>query len=202
MILLGHSVLYALGKMASNGEVRYMLVVAPFWGLLSAKGWEWIWATLEWRWPLRAAGVAALLPILANSYWGVVPLTLYTDWTEAREIVKWYESSSISKQYPRLSTGHQALYYFMEIPGNDSERGLDFRRDTLLPSPTPGVLIVWDPVYAMFNSDARRKVPLDDLIAAGWIDVTDRAPSFGKDWKILVSPNNATGATTSPAEMR
>jgi hypothetical protein len=202
MILIGHSVLYALGKMASNGEARYMLVVAPFWGLLSAKGWEWIWTRLDWRWPLRAAGVAALAPILANFYWGVVPLTLYTDWTQARDIVKWYESSPISKQYPRLSTGHQALYYFMGIPGNDSQRGLDFRRDTLLPTPPKGVLIVWDPVYAVFNSDARRKVPLEELIDAGWIDVTDRVPDFGKGWRILVSPQDATGATTLPAEMR
>jgi hypothetical protein len=43
MIFVGHSVLYALGKMASNGELRYMLIVAPFWALLAARGWEWVW---------------------------------------------------------------------------------------------------------------------------------------------------------------
>jgi len=43
MILVGHSVLYALGKMASNGELRYMLIVAPFWALLATRGWEWVW---------------------------------------------------------------------------------------------------------------------------------------------------------------
>lgn len=38
MILVGHSVLYAMGKMASNGELRYMLIVAPFWALLATRG--------------------------------------------------------------------------------------------------------------------------------------------------------------------
>ena len=32
MILVVHSLLYRPGRMASNGEPRYMLVVAPFWG--------------------------------------------------------------------------------------------------------------------------------------------------------------------------
>ena len=31
--LVGHSILTATGKLASNGELRYMLIVAPFWGV-------------------------------------------------------------------------------------------------------------------------------------------------------------------------
>jgi len=38
LILFAHSVIYALGLMASNGELRYMLIVAPFWALLAARG--------------------------------------------------------------------------------------------------------------------------------------------------------------------
>lgn len=201
LILVGHSLLYALGKMASNGEVRYMLVVAPFWALLSAKGWETIWTSLAWRHPYRWAGVAALLPILANVYWKVVPLTLYTDWTQARQVVQWYQKSDLSHQYPRLSSGHQALYYFLNIPGDDEKHALDFRRDTLLPKPVAGTIIVWDPIYALFNSDARRKVPLDDLRQAGWVDVSDRLPNFGEGWHILLSPTDANGQPLPP-EMR
>src|SRR5439155_64693 len=40
-ILAVHTLLYWLGRMASNGELRYLLIVAPFWALLAAKGWEW-----------------------------------------------------------------------------------------------------------------------------------------------------------------
>ena len=37
-VLLVHSLLYRLGKMASYGEPRYLLVVPPFWAALSAGG--------------------------------------------------------------------------------------------------------------------------------------------------------------------
>lgn len=43
LILAGHSYLYWRGKMASSGELRYMLTVAPFWALLIARGWERVW---------------------------------------------------------------------------------------------------------------------------------------------------------------
>ncbi|MGA3067164.1 MAG: hypothetical protein ABSF29_09990 [Tepidisphaeraceae bacterium] len=38
-VLLGHSLLYCLGMLSSNGEARYLLVAAPMWGVLSARGW-------------------------------------------------------------------------------------------------------------------------------------------------------------------
>ena len=40
-VLVVHSVLYATGKMASNGEPRYLLTAAPFWAVLSARGFAW-----------------------------------------------------------------------------------------------------------------------------------------------------------------
>jgi len=56
LILVGHSLLYATGKLASSGELRYMLVVAPFWGLLSARGWEWVFARFNRRRTVTWAG--------------------------------------------------------------------------------------------------------------------------------------------------
>ena len=56
LILVGHSLLYWRGKMASNGEIRYMLVVAPFWALLSARGWSWIFRAMDWDRPLLWGG--------------------------------------------------------------------------------------------------------------------------------------------------
>ena len=69
MIFTGHSLLFALGKLASNGELRYMLVVAPFWGLLSARGWEWIFARMSWQGVYRWAGVAAVNWHVNDWYW-------------------------------------------------------------------------------------------------------------------------------------
>jgi hypothetical protein len=46
IVLIAHSLLYYFGKMASNGELRYMLVAAPFWAAITAFGWERMWQIL------------------------------------------------------------------------------------------------------------------------------------------------------------
>ena len=67
-VLTAHSLLYWLGDMGSFGEARYLLVVAPFWGVLSARGWEWAFSRLQWNHPVRWAAIAVVpLPILANA---------------------------------------------------------------------------------------------------------------------------------------
>src|SRR5688572_18016059 len=108
LILVGHSALYATGKMASNGELRYMLVVAPFWGLLSAKGWEWVFMKLAWRRPMLWAGLAAILPAFVNLYWQVIPLTMSDDWHFARMIAQRYEQSELRHRHPYVCASHPA----------------------------------------------------------------------------------------------
>jgi hypothetical protein len=192
LILLVHSILYATGKLASSGEVRYMLVVAPFWGLLSAKGWEWVFTLLEWRRPFMFAGIVSLLPIFANFAYRVVPLKLDDDWLRARRAAVWYQTSDISKDFPRLATAHRAINYFTGIIDLDEERAVEWRKDTLA-TPTPGTIVFWDPMYSIYNSDANRSVPLELLTRAGWIDVTDHVPRFGRDWRVLLSPKDVHG---------
>jgi hypothetical protein len=192
MILVGHSVLYAAGKMASNGEVRYMLVAAPLWGLLAASGWEWVFARFQWRRPHLWAAAAALSPILANFAWGVVPLKADEGLLQAKNAATWYTSTGLDKPFPRLGAAHPAIFFYLDRTLNDRQRGIDWRRDTLA-TPTPGTLLVFDPVYALFNADEKRKVTLENLIAAGWIDLTDNLPSLGDGWHVLVSPTTASG---------
>jgi hypothetical protein len=52
-VLVVHTVLYATGKLGSYGEARYLLIAAPFWGLLSARGWVWVFDRLRWRQAIR-----------------------------------------------------------------------------------------------------------------------------------------------------
>jgi hypothetical protein len=193
MILAGHSVLYAAGKMASNGEVRYMLVATPLWGLLAAGGWEWVFTRLNGRHPFLWAGAAALAPIIANLAWGVVPIKADESLLQARHAANWYISSGISSAFPRLGAAHPAIFFYLDRPLNDHDRGIDWRRDTLSTTP-PGTLLIFDPVYPLFNADEKRKVTLENLHDAGWIDVTDQVPSLGQDWHVLLSPKTASGA--------
>jgi hypothetical protein len=192
LILVGHSVLFALGKMASSGELRYMLIVAPFWGLLSAYGWEWIFEKLNWTAVHRAAGVAVLLPIIANICYPCVPLKLSDDDLAAKRAAEWYQHSGLSKDFPRISSGHQMLYYFLGTIGTDKDHAVDWRRDTLAPAP-PGTIAVWDPIYAIYNSDANRSISVEELARSGWIDITDRVPPIAPKWRIFLSPKTASG---------
>jgi hypothetical protein len=199
LILAAHSILYATGKLASSGELRYMLVVAPFWALLCARGWEWIAENLHWKRPILLAGIAAIAPIFANFAWGVVPLKLNRDWIEARAIAKWYEHSDLRVSHPRISAAHQAIYYFLDLSPLNKDHAVDFRRDTLLP-PSPATIAIWDPIYGMYNSDERRIISLNELLEAGWSDITDQVPSISADWHVLKSPESPIRLANNPEE--
>ena len=61
-----------------------------------------------------------------------------------------------------------------------------------------GTLLVWDPVYAKFNSDANRVVALEELRNAGWVELPEVADEFnpissGEPWHFFVSPTSIFG---------
>jgi hypothetical protein len=204
LILVGHSALYATGKLASSGELRYMLVVAPFWGLLSARGWEWAFARLDWRCPVRWAGAAALAGALANVVYPIVPLvpTPDEDYAKARRFVEWYRRSGLSARYPRVCAAHVFIYYFLDVSPTDARRGLEYARERVAPPP-PGTILVWDPVYSLYNSDERRSIPLQELLDAGWRPITSGGPFVAEGWHVLVSPQaSATTAPDAPPPLR
>jgi uncharacterized membrane protein len=185
IILLGHSVLYWLGKMASNGEVRYMMVVAPFWALLGARGWGWIFQRLNWKRPLLWAMFAALLPVLVNRAWGVFPMDYTPDMHEAEQIAIWYQQSGIAKQYPHLLIAHVGLRYWLDLDPNSGQL-IDWTKTNIDARPA-GTLLIWDRVGAMFNSDAQRKVPLDEIRNAGWIPLKTRWTNGAGEWQFFES---------------
>jgi hypothetical protein len=194
LILVGHSFLYALGKMASNGELRYMLVVAPFWGLLAAYGWEWIFVRLNWRAPLRIAGAVAMAPVLINCfYYKVLPLKSGDDWDRVDEIAQWYQTSDVRKTYPYICAAHPAMFYYLDI----SMIGPSAREwnATTIAHPQPGTLLVWDSMYGISNADARRSIDKQKLLDTGWI-IVDLPPTARATWCIGLSPQDISGNPT------
>ncbi len=185
LILVGHSVLYWRGKMASNGEVRYMMVVAPFWALLSARGWTWIFNEMNWRRPLLWAGLAAMVPVLVNRAWTVIPMDNSRDWIEAQQIADWYKTSGIAKHYPHLEISHVGLLYALDL---DPESGqIREWKKTVIDARPPGTLLIWDRVGALFNSDASRKIPLSEIRAAGWTPLKTRWTGGAGEWEFFES---------------
>ena len=193
LILVVHGLLYWLGRMASNGELRYMLVVAPFWALLGAKGWEWMFQRMNWRHPFITAGALVLLPIGANMAYPVIPIGLTHDAIKAREVARWYDESGIARDYPLMLASNPEIAYFMGVSHTDASRVREWRRDVIASAP-PGTVLVWDPIYGQTNADRQRVVTLDEVRAAGWIEQPEVAQriNFESDhtleWHVFVSP--------------
>jgi hypothetical protein len=168
MILVGHSYLYWRGKMSSSGELRYMLVAAPFWGLLTAKGWEWIFDRCRLRGVFLWAGVAAILPIGANVMWRCIPIKYSSDWVRAEEVAKWYRSTPLLKDYPRLMASHVGIHYFGDISTTDKFRAVQWHRKNIV-APPDGTILIWDPMYGVYNSDTDHCIQVDEIRRAGWV---------------------------------
>jgi len=173
MIMAGHSYLAWRGKMSSNAEPRYMLVAAPMWAMLMAKGWEWAFARLQWKSAVAWGGIAVLLPGLANAVYKVIPLKLNKEEMRADEVSQWYKASPYYRAdspYPRLVSTSKGVYYFLDLSDTDKMRTAEWQRKTIVEDHR-GIILVWDPVYGLFNSDVNRSVPAEEIRNAGWIPI-------------------------------
>ncbi len=123
LVLVVHSLLTATGKMASNGELRYLLVVAPFWAVLAAEGWTSLSAQLHWRHTWGWIAIASLFPLILNNHLGIgpvrlgyqiLPLHFMPDWLEARDVADLVGHGDLRNQYPKLLASNVAIYYFLD----------------------------------------------------------------------------------------
>ena len=184
-VLVIHSLLYWRGRLSSNGELRYLLIASPFWGLLSAAGWEWIWNRLHLPRPTAWAALAVVAAGAVNWQTNVVPLKMSADWQSAERLVRWYETTPMRKDYPRLVFAHPGIEYYLTEKERDSMASIVSKKSTVLDDP-PGCLLVWDPGYSGMNSDPGYDVTVPEALAAGWreIPVPGRV---GPGWRFFLS---------------
>ncbi len=179
-ILCGHSLLFWLGKLSSSGSLRYLLIVAPLWGCLSARGWEWVFGMMRWPRPLSWAALAVVLPGLVNYCWRILPVRQSESWSEAQRVVDWYESSPLRKEFPRIMTNHPGIFFYLNANPWDRREVEPWTRQAIDHPPT-GVVLIWDPEFSVSNSDPLLVVPLERVVHAGWVN--DRAA----EWKSNVN---------------
>lgn len=172
-VLVGHSTLWALGKMASNGEPRYMLIVAPFWALLAAIGWSWTCEHLRIRRQLVWTILAAALPIAANVfYYPVFPLGPQNDDRLTDQVCAWIrEHEDLRERYPILC--NSVPHVWMQLDLDKEGPNTVHSSKANIQHPRDGVLMVWDAVYSTFNSDEQLIVPDDMVDGNGWLMVKE-----------------------------
>jgi hypothetical protein len=211
-VLLVHSLLYRLGKMASYGEPRYLLVAAPFWAVLAARGWAWAFDRLAWRNTVRWACAAGILPAAANLFYPILPLRTPDHWRVARAFAEHYARQQNRQDYPRVLASHPAVFYYLDVDPQDENRTVEWQKSSVARVPS-GTLLVWDPIYSARNAHDQRVVTLEEIRRAGWVSAPEwdeslnRAPdqpsrrpapdpeavlSSGEGWHVFRSPEPAS----------
>jgi hypothetical protein len=160
--------------------LRYLLIVAPLWGCLSARGWEWVFGMMRWPRPLSWAALAVVLPGLVNYCWRILPVRQSESWSEAEHVVDWYQSSPLRKEFPRIMTNHPGIFFYLNANPWDRREVEPWTRQAI-DHPPSGVVLIWDPEFSVSNSDPLLVVPLERVIHAGWVN--DRAA----EWKSNVN---------------
>lgn len=197
-ILLVHSYLWWQGKMASNGELRYLLCVAPLWALVTARGWEWIWTRYRLPGPFLLVGIFAMSPIIANYYYRVIPLGANTADETGRVASEWYRGSeALRKDFPRITASPPSIYYFLDVNQDDQSKNVRWKRSHIEALPS-GVVLFWDPTYGTSNSDRQLIIDKGEIEKLGWKWIGNVA--CGKDWiDIYLSPKTAGGEASDPS---
>ncbi len=167
-ILVGHSLLWTFGKMASNGEPRYLLIVSPFWALLAAIGWGWVSNHLSIKRPVAWTAFAAIIPIAANIYYPAFPIKPADDDRLAEKIDEWIEQQpELLARYPKFAASLPHIFILLDRDRLDKANVVDSSR-AIVSNPPPGVMLVWDPIYSAFNSNAEYVVSEQMLVEHGW----------------------------------
>ena len=194
-VLVGHSVLFYLGKMASSGELRYMMVAAPTWALAAAAGVPVICKRFRFRWPVAATCVAAVLPLSVNLridvgpvHFGypVLPVVLNPDWNEAKRLMQELEASGYLADDTKLMASHPAVYYFADI-SRFGHRAPDFSHEEVARR-SQFTIAIWDQMYSLNNSDRRRIIPAEEFLKAGWVEIPTE---LGPGWRVFRSTEQA-----------
>ena len=167
-ILAVHSLLYWKGKMASNGELRYLLVATPMWALLASAGCARFIERFSLRKVLVVVGALLVVPFLTPKFHSFVPYTWERDWAEARDLAAWYQATPQRAEYPRLMNSHVGVEYF--LGGVFAVRGgVKWTRANVESNPR-GTMAFWNSNYGPTNADTNMAITAEQFLDAGWVE--------------------------------
>lgn len=191
LILVGHSILHWRALMASSGEVRYLLIVAPFWSILGAVGWVWIFRRFRLPQPQVIAAVLAFSWAIVNLHWRIIPLKPEPDWIEASRLAEFYQTQ-LQPTHPVILANHPGIVFHLQRSPIDVMRAN-------IEHPPAGAVFIWDQMFSMHNADSRRIIPPDVPLQHGWTELP-AAPFAGAGWRVFITNGSATDNTEGTEE--
>jgi hypothetical protein len=194
-VLAIHSVLWWRGKQGSSGELRYLLTVGPFWALLCARGWEWVFGRFGWRGPILWACVGALVPIGANFAYPVVPIRGYEGESLGRAVAQWYRGNEwVRTNYGRIMASPPSIPLFLDVRKRDAFHLSHLSRTNVAANPR-GSIIIWDAGFGPTNASEELAVGLERIEAADWVYL-GAFECRGVRYEIFLSSLTADGRPT------
>jgi hypothetical protein len=194
-VLVAHSALWTFGKMASNGEPRYLLIVAPFWALLALVGLNSLMQFTRFARPWLLICVAGVIPMLANVAYPSFPIRQQDDDRLAVAVVAWLEAHPQLRQaYPKYAVALPHVFIHLDVDRLSGKQIVDSSRVTVA-HPPPGVILIYDSVYSGSNSNELYTITPAMLAAHGWRE-TDRISINTRTAVIYLSPHSAEPGDT------
>lgn len=164
-----HSLLWMLGRMASNGEPRYLLIVAPFWAILAGMGWETFYQQMRIGYPIRWALVGALIPGAVNLFYPVLPLKMTDDHRLAQQIRHWLDARTDPiHTVNRIASASPYVFLELNLDRLDRSKVVDASRQTVI-HPLRNTLFIWDSIFSDRNADQALVVTPGMLESNGWV---------------------------------
>jgi hypothetical protein len=168
-LLAGYSVLFYLGKFSSSGALRYLLIVAPLWGCLTARGWQWAFDRLNWQRAVSWAALAVIAPGIVNWIYPFIPLKQSASWNQAEKFVRWYDSSKLKQSRPRVLCNHPGIYFYMNVSPWDRKYVEPWTR-AAIDHPASDLAVLWDRDFCLGNSDPKMVITIEQIRQAGWVE--------------------------------
>jgi hypothetical protein len=168
-LLAGYSLLFYLGKFSSSGALRYLLIVSPLWGCLTARGWHWIFHRMNWPRPVSWAALAIVAPGILNWIYPFIPLKQSASWSQAEKFVRWYDDSGFKHSHPRILCNHPGIYFYMNVSPWDRKHVEPWTQEGV-DHPQGDLVLLWDRDFCLGNSDPKMVITVDRIKAAGWVE--------------------------------
>jgi len=186
-LLVAHSALWTFGKMASNGEPRYLLIVAPFWALLALVGVNALMQWTRFARPWLLVCLAGAIPVVANVVYPSFPIRQQADDRLAVAVVAWLEDHpQLRVAYPKYAVALPHVFIHLDVDRLSGKQIVDSSRDVVA-NPPPGVILIYDSIYSGSNSNQQYTITQQMLDTYGWREI-DRICVKNKTAIIYLSP--------------
>jgi hypothetical protein len=184
-ILVGHSLLYWKGLMASAGLVRYLIIVGPMFAMMGCAGLEWFCEWMKIGRVRTIAAVGALSVVVIHATWPALPVKMLEEDRLSIRVAERLKSDEKWKAAPKWMVSLPRVFLELDEDPLRSEKILFWSQEMAVSAPV-GTLMVWDNIYGQHNALQEMVLRESFLKENGWVEDERIVESPGEYEKVAV----------------